>query len=449
MLYLLVRNHRFWLESHRLGFLRLFQDVTFQSTMATILSFAIVLLLGPRTIAWLRRQKIGDNPSFDQPELDHLMRGKRGVPTMGGILIIAAIALTVLALADLNNFYVRMALVCLIWLGAVGAVDDWLKLASHRRQIALAMERASGGDETDFPSGSAPVREFASAAHAGAGRAASRPIADPAPLGTAVAAPAPAAGATTSRQGLTGLEKLLFQVGLAVVLAVFTYGYGVNNEASHTLFFPFVKQLHVVLPMWAFIAICAVVLTGTSNAVNLTDGVDGLAAGCMAIASFAFVVLALIAGADEFRFGSRSLTDYLYLPHIAASDQMAVIAGAMVGACVGFLWFNCNPARVFMGDTGSLALGGLIGYIAIVIRQELLLFLIGGIFVVEAMSVMIQVSYFKYTRRRFGQGRRVFLMSPLHHHFQRKGWTETQVVVRFWLIGAMLAMLALATVKIR
>jgi phospho-N-acetylmuramoyl-pentapeptide-transferase len=306
---------------------------------------------------------------------------------MGGILIIAAIAVTVLLLADLNNFYVRMALVCLLWLGGVGAVDDWLKLTGSQR-------------------------------------------------------------GANSRQGLTTLEKLLFQIGLAVVLAVFTYNYS-HYEASHTLFFPFLKHAHVYLPLAAFIVLGTLVLTGSSNAVNLTDGLDGLAAGCVAIASFAFVVLALIAGSDDFSVSGRSLTDYLYLPHVPASGEMAVLGGAMLGACLGFLWFNCPPAQVFMGDTGSLALGGLLGYIAIVIRQELLLLIVGGVFAAEAVSVMMQVSYFKYTRRRYGQGRRIFLMSPLHHHFQKLDWSEAQVVVRFWLVGAMLAMMALATVKIR
>jgi phospho-N-acetylmuramoyl-pentapeptide-transferase len=191
-----------------------------------------------------------------------------------------------------------------------------------------------------------------------------------------------------------------------------------------------------------FIAITTIVMTGTSNAVNLTDGLDGLAAGTMAIASLAFIPLAVIAG-------SLSLATYLILPHIQASDQMAVIAAAMAGACLGFLWFNCKPASVFMGDTGSLAMGGLLGYIAIVIRQEFTLVIVGGIFVAEAVSVMIQRYYFKYTRIRFGEGRRVFLMAPIHHHFQRKGWTEVQVVTRFWLIAAMLAALALATIKLR
>ena len=167
-----------------------------------------------------------------------------------------------------------------------------------------------------------------------------------------------------------------------------------------------------------------------------------LAAGLMAQSSLVFAILAVCIGVHEY-------ADFLFLRYIKASEQMAVLAGAMLGACLGFLWFNCSPASVFMGDTGSLAMGGLIGYIAIVIRQELLLVLVGGIFVVEALSVMLQVSYFKFTRKRYGAGRRIFLMAPLHHHFQEKGWPETQVVIRFWLIGAMLAAMGLATVKLR
>jgi phospho-N-acetylmuramoyl-pentapeptide-transferase len=380
MLFYLVQRLLPWLEAHDLGFLRVFTFVTFQSTVAILLGFFLVILLGPGVINWLRRQKIGDRPEFDQAEVNALMEGKKGTPTMGGVLIIFSIALTTLIVANLQNFYVQMAMVCLIWLGGVGAVDDWLKLTAARR----------GG----------------------------------------------------SRQGLTSLEKLLFQIGLAVILAYFTYNYGRNLPPAVHFYFPFFKDYALPLGLGSFILISALVLVGSSNAVNLTDGLDGLASGCMAIVSFTFFVLSLIVGI-------RELAGYLLLPHIEASGQMAVIAGAMTGACLGFLWFNCNPARVFMGDTGSLALGGLIGYISIVIRQELMLFLVGGIFVAEAVSVMLQVTYFKYTRKRYGEGRRIFLMSPLHHHFQRKGWTETQVVVRFWCIGAMLAVMALVTVKLR
>jgi phospho-N-acetylmuramoyl-pentapeptide-transferase len=254
--------------------------------------------------------------------------------------------------------------------------------------------------------------------------------------------PTPAAPAPVSRQGLTSLEKLLFQIGLCAILSYWTFHYGRQLPATHTLYFPFFKNLQLGLNVTTFILMATFIMTGFSNAVNLTDGLDGLASGCMAIVAIAFVVLSLIAG-------DVGLASTLFLPYVETSGQMAVIAGAICGATLGFLWFNCNPARVFMGDTGSLALGGLIGYISIIIRQELMLVLIGGIFVAEALSVMLQVGYFKYSRWKFGEGRRIFLMSPVHHHFQKKGWSETQVVVRFWLIGAMLAALALATIKLR
>jgi phospho-N-acetylmuramoyl-pentapeptide-transferase len=382
MIYLLVRQllDSGWLEAHRLGFLRVFTAVEFEATAAIVVAFVICMLLGSPVIARLRKMKIGDVPEFDQAEINKMMEAKKGTPTMGGVLIIASIFITTIFLADLSNFYVGMALVCIVLLGAVGAVDDWLKLTAARR--------------------------------------------------------------TGSRQGLSSIEKLLFQIGLGVVLSAFTYQYGHKLEPATHLYFPFFKNISVQLSLIGYVLIGTLVMTGSSNAVNLTDGLDGLASGSMAIVSFTFLVLALIVG-------NRVLAPYLLIPHIEQAGQMAVLAGAMVGACLGFLWFNCNPARVFMGDTGSLALGGLIGYIAIVIRHELVLVFVGGIFVAEAMSVIIQVSYFKYSRRRYGEGRRIFLMSPLHHHFQRLGWSENQVVVRFWLVGFLLAAMALATIKLR
>ena len=380
MFFFLAKHFKNWLESNGLGFLRVFTFAEFQSLMAVVLSFFAVLVAGPRVIRFLALRKIGDRPDFDQADINALMNSKAGTPTMGGILIIASIFATTVLLADLSNFYVLMALLCLVWLGGVGAVDDWLKLT-----------RKAGSQ---------------------------------------------------SRQGLTGLEKLLFQIGLAVMLCAFTWKYGENIPEVRNLYLPFFKSVTIPLSLTTFILIGVVVLVGSSNAVNLTDGLDGLAAGCMSIVSFSFLVLALIVGL-------QGIAEQLYFPYIKAADQMAVICGAMLGSCMGFLWYNCNPAKVFMGDTGSLALGGLIGYIAIVTRQELMLALIGGIFVAEAVSVMLQVGWFKYTRKRFGEGRRIFLMSPLHHHFQKKGWTETQVVVRFWLISVLLAAMALATIKLR
>ncbi|HEX4124997.1 MAG TPA: phospho-N-acetylmuramoyl-pentapeptide-transferase, partial [Tepidisphaeraceae bacterium] len=345
MFYLLIDAWFDWLHAHGLGFLRVFTEPIFQATASILISFLICIAAGPGVIRWLKRQKIGDRPNFDQAEMDKKMEGKTGTPTMGGILIITAIAITTLLLADLKDFYVDMALLCLVWLGGVGAADDWLKLTAGRR---------SG-----------------------------------------------------SRQGLSSFEKLLFQVGISVLLAWFTFRYGRN--LPHQLYFPFLKSVGLPLNLAGFVIIATLVMTGSSNAVNLTDGLDGLASGCMAIVSFTFCVLALIVG-------NLNWASELLIPFAQRSDQMAVLAGAMTGASLGFLWFNCNPAAVFMGDTGSLALGGLIGYIAIVVRQELVLFLVGGIFVAEAVSVMLQVSYFKYTRRWFGEGRRIFLMSPLHLH---------------------------------
>ena len=316
-----------WLESHRLGFLRVFTAAEFQATAAVVCSFAICIVMGPSVIAWLRKQKIGD---ANQTDIHADNAGKRGTPTMGGILIIASIVTTAFLLADLQNFYVLMALVCVVWLGAVGAVDDWLKLTVGRR-----------------------------------------------------------AG---SRQGLSTLEKLLFQLALGIVLSIFTYRYGSQLEPATNLYFPFFKNASLHLSLWVFAVIGTVVMTGSSNAVNLTDGLDGLASGCMAIAGFTFLILSLIVG-------NHNLAFFLLIPNVEPAGQMAVLAGAMVGACLGFLWFNCNPARVFMGDTGSLAMGGLIGYIAIVIRHELVLVFVGGIFVAEAVSVILQVGYFKYSRR--------------------------------------------------
>jgi phospho-N-acetylmuramoyl-pentapeptide-transferase len=380
MMYLLYNALRDSLEDHGFGFLRVFTAVTFQGVLSILVSFIIVLLFGPRVIAWLRRNKLGDLAQFDQAEIDKIMADKRGTPTMGGMLIIASITITTLLLADLKNFYVQIALICLIVLGMIGASDDWLKLTAGRR---------SG-----------------------------------------------------SRVGLTSAEKFAAQLGLAIVLSIFTFRHGVFVPEAHTIHLPFFKTVVLSLGPISFVILSSIMMTGFSNAVNLTDGLDGISSGCMAIVGFAFMVLAIVVGIKE-------LATYLQMPYIQTTGQMSVLAGSIVGACLGFLWFNCNPAKVFMGDTGSLALGGLIGYISVVIGQELLLIVIGGIFVAETISVMLQVSYFKYTRKRFGEGRRIFLMAPLHHHFQRKGWTETQVVVRFWLIGAMLAAMALATVKLR
>mgnify|MGYP001214633457 CR=1 FL=1 len=362
-----------------------YKDVLFRGTCAILLGFMIVCLLGPRVIRELIRRKIGDNAEFDHAALNEITKDKKNVPTMGGILILAAILICVALLADLTNYYIRMGLFCMLWLSVLGGIDDWLKLTTRTR----------GG----------------------------------------------------TRDGLKSYEKLLFQIALGVLLGYFVYRHGQQNaalahvqgetvETFRILSVPFYKH-GITLGIPVFMIITVLVVAGTSNAVNLTDGMDGLASGCMVLVSFVFMVLTFLGGDPE---RARSLL----LPYIPGTGELAVLCGAMMGACLGFLWWNCHPAQVFMGDTGSLPLGGLIGYVAIVTRQELILFIVGGIFVIEAVSVLLQVGYFKMTG-----GKRIFRVAPIHHHFHLGGWTETQTVVRFWLMSAVFAGIALATVKLR
>jgi phospho-N-acetylmuramoyl-pentapeptide-transferase len=357
-----------------------YENPMFRATMAILTAFVVSLLVGPWAIKMLRRLKIGDVPEFYNEEANRLMQMKGQTPTMGGIIILAGIFSGTLLWAKWGNFYVLMGLFSLVWLGLLGMFDDYLKLTSARR---------SGG-----------------------------------------------------RDGLKMWEKMVFQVGLGVILAFFIFKHGRTMWLGEThgpynqLTLPFYKY-GLTLSIWAFTIITVVVITGTSNAVNLTDGMDGLAGGCTGLVGFVFMLLAVVTG-DQW------WSKYLLLPWIQGAEELSVICGALVGACLGFLWYNSHPAQVFMGDTGSLAMGGLIGYVAIVIRQEYLLFVVGGVFVIEAMSVMLQVGYYKATG-----GKRLFRMAPLHHHFHLKGWPETKVVMRFWLLAAIFAALAMITVKLR
>lgn len=381
MLYLLYEWWRDWPEGPYA-----YKDPFFRGTCAILLGFFIVWMIGPKVIRQLALRKIGDNADFNHIRLNEFLRDKKNTPTMGGIMIVAAIAVCVLLLSDLRNYYIHMALFCMVWLTVLGGVDDWLKLTVGRR---------SG-----------------------------------------------------SRDGLKSYEKLLFQIGLGVLLGIFVYRYGQENSALASLHgaseampsfrilvVPFYKP-GIVLGIPAFLILTVLVTAGTSNAVNLTDGMDGLAAGCMALCSFVFMVLAAMGG-DPVQ------AHRLLFPHIPDTGELAILCGAIMGSCLGFLWYNCHPAEVFMGDTGSLPLGGLIGYVAIVTRQELMLLIVGGVFVIEALSVIIQVGYFKRTGKRF------FEVAPIHHHFHCKGWTETQTVVRFWLTAAIFAGIALATLRLR
>jgi phospho-N-acetylmuramoyl-pentapeptide-transferase len=363
------------------------ESALFRATLAVLVGFFIVWALGPRVIRMLIRQKIGDRPDFDHRDLNEITRDKANTPTMGGILIAVAIAGTVLLLADLRSFYIALGLFCLAWLTVLGGVDDWLKLTAGRR---------SG-----------------------------------------------------TRDGLRMWEKLVFQVALGALLAMFIYRYGdVNTQVArwqdvqavyspdyNVLNIPFYKH-GLTLGVGVFIPLTIIVIAGTSNAVNLTDGMDGLASGCMALTAFAFMVFAVVVG-------DYDLSQQLLFSHVRGSAELAVLCGGVVGACLGFMWYNAYPAQVFMGDTGSLPLGGLMGYVAIVTRLEIMLLIVGGVFVIEALSVLIQVFSYKMT------GQRVFRCAPLHHHYHLAGLNETQVVTRFWLVAALFAAFALATIKLR
>jgi phospho-N-acetylmuramoyl-pentapeptide-transferase len=387
MLYNLLQTYHGTLDDWGLYTLvQVLYQLEFRAFVAVLLSFTFVLLFGNRVIRWLIRQKIGDAPEFYNADLNELMARKSATPTMGGILVCSAMFVSMFLLADLRNSYVHIAMAVLVVLAGLGGADDWLKLTSARRNPG-------------------------------------------------------------SREGLYAWEKLLFQLGIGFVAGLFLYRHGMGDEAAHVLNLPFqrtydprsggIEPSVIVLGAIAFITIATLVIAGTSNAVNLTDGMDGLAGGTMVVAAFAMMALVFIAGQPE-------VATHLLFPYVRGSGELMIVAGAMAGACLGFLWFNCAPAQVFMGDTGSLPLGGLLAYIAVAIRQEVLLLLIGAIFYMEMASVIIQVGYFKATG-----GKRVFRCSPIHHHFHLGGWSEQQVVTRFWLLAVICAMAALVSIKLR
>ncbi|MBX3359141.1 MAG: phospho-N-acetylmuramoyl-pentapeptide-transferase [Phycisphaeraceae bacterium] len=394
MLYTLHNLLREFLEAHNLEWaFRILDQLTFRALAAALLAFFAVLFGGRPVIGWLRRKKIGDTGATDAEALRLAAHSKANTPTMGGLIIVGAILFSVLLLADVSNFYVQLGMIVLVWLAALGGFDDWLKLTAKAR--------------------------------------------------------AAASGGAGGRQGLFAWEKLVFQLGLGLLVGYFTYRYGDTDapaDLAHVLNLPFQKTYDppgavapylVYLTRPVFIIWSILFVSGMSNAVNISDGMDGLAGGITVAAAFGLTVLAYIAG-------TSSVASFLLVPYVTHSEELAVFAAATTGACLGFLWWNCSPAQVFMGDTGALALGGILAYIALVIRQEILLLIMSGIFLIEIGSVMLQVGCFKITR-----GKRIFKVAPYHHHLHLSGWTEQQVVTRFWIISGILVVLALALIKVR
>ena len=385
-----------WLQSlsPEWGFLRVFQYLTFRAVMAAMTALLIGLAAGPAVIRRLTALKIGQ-PIRGYGMESHL--SKSGTPTMGGVLILLSIAISTLLWFDLSNRFVWIVLIVTLGFGAIGWVDDWRKVVNKDPEGMRSREKYFW----------------------------------------------------QSVIGLLAALYLVFSISESSNLRVLDLfarwvmsGFDVNLPPKAGLMVPFFKEISYPLGVFGFVIMTYLVIVGASNAVNLTDGLDGLAIMPVVMVGSALGVFAYVTGSSVF-------SKYLLFPYIPGSGELLIFCSAMAGAGLAFLWFNTHPAQVFMGDVGALALGGALGTIAVIVRQEIVLAIMGGIFVVEALSVMAQVTYFKYTKKKYGEGRRIFLMSPLHHHYQRKGFHEAKIVSRFWIIGIMLAVLTIITLKIR
>ncbi len=374
--------------------LRVFNFITFRAVFATMTAMAIGLFAGPAVIRMLARLKVGQAVRTDGPQT-HLI--KSGTPTMGGALILIAIGISVLLWGDWSNRFIWPVMIVTLGFGAIGWVDDYRKVVYKD------------------PNGMRSREKYFWQSLIG--------LAASIYLAFSVSAP--------SNSGVWELFTAWVQSGFSMEL-----------PPKADLIVPFFKTISYPLGVWGFIALTYFVIVGTSNAVNLTDGLDGLAI-------MPTVMVGSALGLFAYLTGSATYAKYLLIPHIPGAGELLIFCGAMAGAGLAFLWYNAHPAQVFMGDVGALALGGALGTVAVIVRQEIVLFIMGGIFVVETLSVMAQVMYFKFTKKRYGVGRRILLMAPLHHHYEQKGWKETQVVVRFWIITMMLVLFGLSTLKLR
>ena len=385
-----------WLQtlSPEFGFFRVFQYITFRAVMAALTALLIGLFAGPAVIRHLVALKIGQ-PIRDYAMQSHMV--KSGTPTMGGVLILIGIGTSTLLWADLTNRFVWIVMLVTFGFGAIGWVDDWRKVVHKDPEGMRSREKYMW-------------------------------------------------------QSLIGLVAALYLVfsisessNLRVLELFYSWmqsGFDVDLPPKAGLLLPFMKEVSYPLGVFGFVIMTYLVIVGSSNAVNLTDGLDGLAIMPVVMVGSALGVFAYVTGSSVY-------SKYLIFPYIPGSGELMIFCAAMAGAGLAFLWFNTYPAQVFMGDVGALALGGALGTIAVIVRQEIVLAIMGGIFVVEALSVMLQVGYFKYTKKKYGEGRRILKMAPLHHHFEKSGWTETQVVVRFWIITMLLCLVGMSTLKLR
>ncbi len=406
----------------------LFQFITFRVLLAVLLSLIITSVFGKKLINYLKKKLVGETVR------DLGLAGeqqKKGTPTMGGLIIILGILVPTLLLADLNKAYVRLMIVSTIWLGIIGFIDDYLKLRAKR----LAQEQGIAYKKGDKD-----------------GLAGWFKIMGQVGLGLIIGLTLLFNDNTKAYREFTGNVKMLDSTTTKTVVVDGKERYFVKSDYPITTI-PFVKthefNYSKLLPKglrdytWVlYLAVVIFIVTAVSNGANITDGIDGLATGTSAI-------IGICLGIFAYASGNIRMADYLNIMYIPNLGELSIFIAAMVGACIGFLWYNAYPAQVFMGDTGSLTLGGIIAALAIMVRKELLIPIFCGVFLVELVSVMIQVSYFKYTRKKYGEGRRVFLMSPLHHHYQKLGYHESKIVTRFWIITILCVVFAIVTLKIR
>lgn len=395
----------------------MFGYLSFRSAGAIILALILGMIFGGKVIKWLKRQQIGE--TIRELGLEGQSE-KKGTPTMGGIIILGSVLIPVLLLCDLHNIYVQLMIISTVWLGLLGFADDYIKVFRKHKEGLQGKFKIVG--------------------QVGLGII----------VGTVMCFSQQVVVVDKNNPESTRTEVVVADDGTESVQTV-----AVGERTTKTTI-PFVKNnefdYHWLIPSdskagdvatWAlYILVAIFIITAVSNSANLTDGIDGLATGVSAIIIVVLGVLAYLSGHSIY-------ADYLNIMYIPGSGELTVFAAAMVGALIGFLWYNCHPAQVFMGDTGSLAIGGIIAVFALLIRKELLLPILCGIFVVESFSVIIQVGYFKRTKKKYGEGRRIFLMTPIHHHYQKRGFPETKIVVRFWIIQILLAAFTLATLKIR
>lgn len=358
-----------------------FAFITTRTAFAAATALIISLLIGGRIIKWLEKMQLKE-VIRDDIGLDHHL-GKSQTPTMGGVIILLAVLLPALLWMSLDSIYTWMIILVTLFLGIVGFADDYIKVIKK------------------------------------------------------------------DKSGLHGKFKIIGQVTVGLVLGAFLYWWPDFSEFNTLSTVPFLKNVNIdyalVSETWSwliYIPIVIFIITAVSNAVNLTDGLDGLAAGTSAIAGLVLGIFAYVSGRVDF-------SNFLNIMYLPGSGELTIFCASLVGACMGFLWYNTHPAQVFMGDTGSLALGGAIGAVSLMIHKELLLPVICGIFLVETLSVIIQTSWFKYTKQKYGEGKRIFLMAPIHHHFEKKGWPESKIVVRFWIIAVLLGIISLLTLKLR